>query len=50
MNKNLLSLINTSYEIYNDNHNEDYDDYEVEDTGGKRRKLTDNERLLRWYK
>lgn len=49
MNKNLLSLIDSSYDRHiNDDVDDDYN-YELQDNCGKRRKLTENERILRWY-
>ena len=55
MNKNSLSSINNSYESFNNNNNHDEDDEDDDDNYGvdgncvKRRKLSDNERILRWY-
>ena len=56
MNKNVSSLINNSYESYKNNNNhddvdddDDDDNYELDGNCVKRRKLTDNERILRWY-
>lgn len=48
MNKNLLSLIDSSYDIHS-NDDVDENNYELQGNCGKRRKLTENERVLRWY-
>jgi hypothetical protein len=51
MNKNLLSLIDSSYDRHSNDDVDDDDDnnYELQVNCGKRRKLTENERILRWY-
>jgi len=49
MNKNLLSLIDSSYDIHSNDDVDDENNYELQGNCGKRRKLTENERVLRWY-